>query len=112
MCSTKSNIIMKRFFFMSFILSFSIAFAFVPIKITADFTDKQIKEAEKRALNELGVKVEVEVFLRGADGKIEKVKISRFHKDGRLATSCSSNLLEELAITEGGCWVKDRERKK
>lgn len=103
---------MKKIFLFTCILFSNVALAFVPIKITADFTDKQVREAEKRAFDELGVKVEVEVFSRDETGKIEKVKISRFHKDGRLATSCSSDLLQELAITEGGCWIKDREMKK
>ena len=103
---------MKRFILFSCILFSNVVLAFVPIKITADFTNKQVREEEKRAFDEFGVKVEVEVFSRDEAGKIEKIKISRFHKDGTLATSCSSDLLEELAITEGGCWVKDRERKK
>ncbi|MCP9765959.1 hypothetical protein [Lacihabitans soyangensis] len=103
---------MKRIILLSFILFANFVLAFVPIKITPDFTDTQLREAEKRAFDHLGVKVEVEVFSRDEAGRIEKVKISRFHKDGRLATSCSSDLLEELAITEGGCWIKDRERKK
>lgn len=103
---------MKKIILFTCILFSNVALAFVPIKITADFTDKQVREAEKRAFDELGVKVEVEVFSRDETGKIEKVKISRFHKDGSLATSCSSDLLQELAITEGGCWIKDREMKK
>jgi hypothetical protein len=62
--STKTDINMKRFILFLCILFSNVVLAFVPIKISADFTDKQVREAEKRAFDEFGVKVEVEVLSR------------------------------------------------
>ena len=98
---------MKKILLILFILFANVVFAELPLKITPDFSNRQIRKIEKKALKEFGVKVKIEVFSRNSAGLIEKVKISRFRND-IVASSCSSDNFEEMEITKGGCWIKDK----
>lgn len=101
---------MKNYLLVLFMVISNSIFAFKPIVGKSNFTDQQLRQIEKQAFEEFGIKVTIEVMSRNASGEIQKVKITV--SVGKGSSFCESDFLDEFHILkEGGCWIKDKPKK-
>ena len=77
------------------------------IKVTRMSIDVQVKQTERQALQQYGVKAEVRVIERNGKGEITHLKCVRYDKAGRRDSSCESDSFGLLIITRDGCKIAD-----
>ncbi|MPR32262.1 hypothetical protein [Salmonirosea aquatica] len=89
---------------------FSFSFIADEIKVTPDFTDKQIKEAEQEAAKWFKDKIEIKVIKRDPNGKIVHLIFTIFNATGRPHTVCESDNFGFLIIYRSGgrCGIADK----
>ena len=77
------------------------------VQVTRTSSDNQIRETERQALQQYGVRAEVKVINRNDKGEITNLNCVRYDKSGNKASSCGSDNFGLLIITRNGCKVAD-----
>lgn len=99
---------LKSIFPLLVLLVFSFGFIVDDIKVTPDFTDEQVKQAEQEAAKWYKNKIEIKVINRDANGKIVNLVFTIYDAEGKPNTYCKSDNFGLLIIRQNGCGIQDK----
>ncbi|RYF73923.1 MAG: hypothetical protein EOO39_09520 [Cytophagaceae bacterium] len=77
------------------------------ITVSKDFSDRQIKRAERQASRRFGAPVRIQVLSRNEKNEITNLEFFRYTPDGRKGGGCSSDKFGVLVVTAHGCRIAD-----
>lgn len=77
------------------------------ITVSKDFSDRQIKRAERQASRRFGAPVRIQVLSRNEKKEITNLEFFRYMPDGRKGGGCSSDKFGVLVVTKNGCRIAD-----
>ncbi len=99
---------LKNSFHLLVFLVFSFGFIVDEIKVTPNFTDEQIKQAQQEAAKWYKNKIEIKVGNRDASGKIVSLVFTIYNAEGKPTTYCKSDNFGLLIIRQDGCGIQDK----
>lgn len=77
------------------------------VTVTKDFSDRQVKRAERQASRLFGAKMHIEVISRNDKKEITNLEFFRYGADGTKGGGCSSDKFGLLVVTPNGCRIAD-----
>ena len=77
------------------------------ITVSKDFSDRQVKRAERQASRLFGAKMHIEVISRNDKQEITNLDFFRYRADGTKGGGCSSDKFGLLVVTPNGCRIAD-----
>ena len=98
---------LKSIFFLIAFSIFTFGFIVDEIKVTPDFTEAQVKQAEREAAKWYKNKIEIKVVNRDAKGKIVHLIFTIYDAEGTPNTICESDNFGLLIIRQDGCGMRD-----
>ncbi|MEZ0541631.1 hypothetical protein [Fibrella arboris] len=77
------------------------------ITVAKDFSDRQIKRAERQVFKQFGDKVQIKVISRNEKKEITNLDFFRYTADGKKGGGCASDQFGLLIVTKNGCRIAD-----